>query len=137
MTSQTYNEHGLPLGTEPHPDREISVGELARRMQQQSDSPESSESLILIDCREDDELQIVSFEGARHIPLAQLIAQPEDLEDDLPAGKSQPLAIICRSGRRSLEASLTLEAMGFRDVKSVAGGLIAMSIAIDPTIPRY
>lgn len=137
MTIQGYNEHGLPAGTEPHPSREISVQELAARLDAERATPESEQSLVLVDCREDEELRIVSFEGARHIPLARLIAQPDELEDDVPAGKDQPIAIICRSGRRSLEASLALEAMGFTDIRSVAGGLIAMSIAIDPSIPRY
>lgn len=157
MSLPTYNEHGLTEGTLPHPDREISVREMHDRVGAKGDADPSdadpsdadpgetdpgetdpSETdLIVIDCREDDELAIVRFGFARHIPLTRLITQPEDLEDDLPAGKGQPLAILCRTGHRSMTAALALSEMGFTDVRSVAGGLYAMSHAIDSSITRY
>ena len=37
-------------------------------------------------------------------------------------GKSQPVLLICRSGKRSLDAGKALEAAGFSDVQHVVHG---------------
>ena len=49
----------------------------------------------------------------------------------------QPHYIHCKSGVRSLKAVEFLKAQGFRDVKSVRGGILAWAQEIDPRVPQY
>jgi len=44
---------------------------------------------------------------------------------------------LCRSGNRSLQATLWLLQNGFTRVKNVEGGILAWSDEIDPTVPKY
>jgi rhodanese-related sulfurtransferase len=44
---------------------------------------------------------------------------------------------LCHHGVRSNRAAEFLLANGFDDVVSVAGGIDAWSMQVDPTIPRY
>ncbi|MEO0512577.1 MAG: rhodanese-like domain-containing protein [Planctomycetota bacterium] len=130
------NEHGLPDGVDPKPEHEISVLETRDRLAANAALPEDRR-LVVVDCRESEELEIASLDEIVHIPLGCLLHHPDDLADELPGGREQPVAIICRSGVRSLKAKLALEAMGFTDVRSVAGGILAWSQAIDPSLTRY
>jgi rhodanese-related sulfurtransferase len=45
--------------------------------------------------------------------------------------------VICRSGGRSLEVARFLSAHGFGSVFNLAGGILAWSRDIDPSIPQY
>jgi rhodanese-related sulfurtransferase len=51
----------------------------------------------------------------------------------LPADPEAPVVTICAAGTRSLYALLLLKAQGYRDVKSVAGGMRAWVEAGLPT----
>ena len=44
---------------------------------------------------------------------------------DLPADKSAPLYIYCRSGRMSAEATPTLQALGYTNIIDLKGGMNA------------
>lgn len=74
----------------------------------------------LVDVRElhEWEGELGHVEAAELVPLKTLGDAARDWDRDAP------LAIICRSGRRSLRAAGQLEAMGFARVASVAGGMI-------------
>ncbi len=65
----------------------------------------------LIDVREPYELADGQVEGARNIPLNTIIRMPAELKQF-----SRPLILFCRSGNRSAMASMTLKAMGVKDV---------------------
>lgn len=121
---------GLPEGYHFRPDDEITPRETKSRM-------ESDGSFVVIDCREDDELQTAKLEGPIHIPLGKLVNEVEDVADELPEGRTTPTAILCRTGKRSLMAALALRRMGFTDVKSVAGGIDLWARDIDQTLTRY
>lgn len=97
----------------------------------------AGDGLVLVDCREDDELKTVSIAGALHVPLGKMMNEPQDFADELPKGKDTPTAIICHSGRRSLMATLALRRMGFTEIHSVAGGIDLWARDIDPTLARY
>ena len=73
---------------------------------------------VLLDVREDDEWAAGHAPGAVHIPLGQLIARLDELPGD------QPLAIVCRAGGRSAQATAYLHGQG-REVRNVAGGMKA------------
>jgi hydroxyacylglutathione hydrolase len=73
----------------------------------------------LVDVREPDEWTEGHAPRAILIPLGELMSRRGELD---PA---RPVVTICRSGRRSLTAAEILLGTGFRDVRSLNGGMIA------------
>lgn len=73
----------------------------------------------IIDVREREELSADGLiAGSEHVPLGELETAAADWDRDAP------LVIVCRSGRRSGRAATRLEALGFRHVASLTGGLL-------------
>ena len=103
---------------------EISVQELAARR-------ERGENLELVDVREPHEYQIAHLEGAVLIPLRSL---PERFAE-IP--RDRDVVLHCHHGVRSLTALEFLRAQGYERVTSLAGGIEAWSLEIDPSVPRY
>lgn len=73
----------------------------------------------IVDCREQDEWDAAHADGTTLIPLSVMGQRLNELDPN------RPLIIVCRSGNRSLTAARQLAAVGFRDVKSMRGGLVA------------
>ncbi|MCA9860095.1 MAG: rhodanese-like domain-containing protein [Thermomicrobiales bacterium] len=73
----------------------------------------------IVDCREQDEWDAAHVDGMTLMPLDTIGQRLDELD------KNKPLIVVCRSGRRSLIAARQLAAIGFTDVKSMNGGLIA------------
>jgi rhodanese-related sulfurtransferase len=88
-------------------------------------------SIILLDVRTDEELELAKLDGAVHIPLAELSARSGELNPQAP------IAVLCHHGVRSELAGRLLERNGFADVSHLIGGIDAWSEAVDPSIPRY
>lgn len=94
--------------------QDITVDELKSRL-------DAGENIHILDVREPEEFAEFNI-GAKLIPLGQVMAmQVDELED----WKEDEVVIHCRSGKRSLQAGLFLETMGFRNVKNLAGGMLA------------
>ena len=55
---------------------------------------------------------------------------------ELPADKSAPLYIYCRSGRMSAEATPILQAMGYTNIIDLEGGMEAWQSAALPLLTR-
>ncbi len=89
--------------------------------------------MVLVDIREAEELAIASIDGALWIPMGELGARINEVE----AGEDMTVALICHTGRRSLSAAVAHQRAGFEEVRSVAGGIEAWSLRIDPSVPRY
>lgn len=103
-------------------------------------SGKQGKSPLLIDCRREDEFAAVALPESILIPLDELAARTEEVEQALRKrgdAKTDPLLIICHHGRRSLHAANTLKAAGFEGARSVVGGLELWSQVIDPAVPRY
>jgi len=79
----------------------------------------------LVDVREQDELtgELPMLPRADSVVLAELGERMKD------APREEPIVVICRSGRRSAGAARTLEAMGFKRVASMRGGMLAYAEA--------
>ena len=69
--------------------------------------------------------------GARLLPLSTLAQRFNELD---PA---QPYYIHCKSGARSLQALQFLRQQGFKNLKSVKGGIHAWADEIDHSVPKY
>jgi sulfur-carrier protein adenylyltransferase/sulfurtransferase len=73
----------------------------------------------LLDVRQDFEYAEGHLPGALHIPLPELADRAGELDPALPA------VVYCRSGKRSLAGANLLSGLGFRDVVSMQGGILA------------
>lgn len=78
----------------------------------------SAGGVSLLDVREPDEYDQGAIPGALHIPRGHLEAQVEAKLTD----KSQPVVVYCAGGVRSAFAADTLQALGYSNVLSMAGG---------------
>jgi rhodanese-related sulfurtransferase len=79
-----------------------------------------------VDVRELEEWARGYIAGSVLIPLGHLHLRYRELDPN------RPVVTICRSGRRSLVAADALLKLGFRDVKSMAGGVLAWAGAGRP-----
>jgi len=107
-----------------HPD-EVSVQQLKRAL----DNP--GLGIRAIDVREPGEYDIAHIKGVPLLPLSQLARRFKELNPE------QAYYITCKVGMRSLHAVQFLREQGFKNLKSVRGGIAAWSEEIDPDVPKY
>lgn len=81
----------------------------------------SQQGALLLDVREPGEYDEVHAPNAKLIPLGQL----QSRLNEIARYKNQPVAVMCRSGRRSAKAAEILEEAGFSRVSNVSGGIMA------------
>lgn len=86
---------------------------------------------MLLDVREDWEVETAPFPGATHIPMGAIA----DALDDLP--RDRDIVVICHHGGRSFTVGLMLERAGFPQVVNLAGGIDGWSREVDPAVPAY
>jgi len=86
---------------------------------------------VLLDVREDEELQIVSVAGARHIPMGDIPSRISELDPDTE------IYCLCHHGMRSAQVAGYLAQQGFENVLNVRGGIDAWAIFVDESLPRY
>jgi len=82
---------------------------------------------LLVDVREPNEVAVDAFPDAVVVPLSSF--DPQDIPD--PHGKQ--VVFACRSGKRSVTASLAAQAGGLAYDKHLAGGMLAWKAAGLPT----
>jgi rhodanese-related sulfurtransferase len=122
---------GLPVGYPFKPDWEVTPRDTRSAMRAgEADRP------VLLDCRRPDEWDRARIEGAVLIPMADVERRADELETD-DGRRDRPIIVHCHHGARSLRVAATLRALGFTDVRSMAGGIDLWSIDIDPRVPRY
>ena len=92
----------------------ISVAALKERIA-------NNEKVNLLDVREPDEHAEFNI-GGTFIPLGQVMAMQVDALDEL---KNEEVICYCRSGKRSMQAAMMLETMGFNNVVNLEGGMLA------------
>ena len=81
---------------------------------------DAGEQLHIIDVREPHENAEFNI-GGTLIPLGKVQSmQIEEIEDL----KDEELIIYCRSGNRSGQACMFLDAMGFKNTKNLVGGML-------------
>ena len=82
---------------------------------------------LLVDVREPNEVAAEAYPGAVVVPLSSF--DPGDIPD--PHGKQ--VVFACRSGKRSVTASVAAQAAGLGHDKHLAGGMLAWKAAGLPT----
>jgi rhodanese-related sulfurtransferase len=103
---------------------EITVHELKAKR-------DASASIILLDVREPDEVSLVALPGSVHIPMGEIPGRLHELDPD------KEIIVYCHHGVRSLHVAQFLAQRDFENVASLAGGIDAWAIAIEPGMPRY
>ena len=111
---ETNMQNGVP---------QITVHELKRRM-------EAGEEICLIDVREPHEYQIANL-GGKLIPLNEVSMRLHEIDRD------REVIVHCRMGGRSQRVAEFLQRQGYSRVANLAGGILAWSHEIDPTLPKY
>lgn len=86
---------------------------------------------LLIDVREPWEFDIGHLPGSILVPLGQLAERLHELPTD------RELVTICHHGARSVTAAQLLLRTGFGEVSSLAGGVEAWAVEIEPEMRRY
>ena len=105
--------------------QEITATELKAAM-------DSGADIQLIDVRQPDEYSTAKIEGAKLIPLGEIIARMNELDP------TRETVIHCKMGGRSARAIDALERSGFKgNMKNLVGGITAWSNEVDPTVPKY
>lgn len=98
-----------------------------QRLQQQS------ADFLLIDCREQNEYDLVRIEGATLLPMSEIQQRLEELEPH----RQGHIVVHCHHGGRSMRVTQWLREQGFPKVQNMAGGIHAWAQDIDPSLPTY
>ncbi len=106
---------------------EATVKDVKRRI-------DTGENLVLIDVREPYEYATAKIAGSELVPMRSVPAQLQSLEAKSDEGV---LVIYCHHGMRSLQVANWLREQGIAECQSMAGGIDAWSLEIDPSVPRY
>jgi len=104
--------------------REIAVEELASWREEGKD-------FLLLDVREQQEVQTAFIAGAHHIPMGEVPGRINELPKD------KEIVVMCHHGGRSERITAFLETQGFSSAVNLEGGINEWSVKIDPTVPRY
>lgn len=105
--------------------KEISVKELKEKM-------DAGEDIELIDVRQPDEWAKAKIEGAKLIPLPEVVQRMSEIDS------TKEIIVHCKMGGRSAKAIEFLQASGFEgDMSNLVGGITAWSHEIDPNVPVY
>ena len=105
--------------------QEITATELKGLMDKHDD-------LQLIDVRQPDEHDFAKINGAKLIPLGDIVKRMDEIN---PARET---VIHCKAGGRSAKAIEALQRAGFKgDLKNLRGGITAWSDEVDKNVPKY
>jgi len=104
---------------------EISAIELKRRM-------DAGDDIQLIDVRQPEEWAFAKIEGAKLIPLGDILHRMSEIDEN------RETVLHCKMGMRSARAVEALQRSGFKgELKNLKGGITAWSNEVDPKVPKY
>lgn len=121
------------MGERRHdPEWEVTPREVSRLLREEPDS------ILLIDCRTDEERSIASIDGSVHVPMDRMASSVHEI-DAAREGEEEDRRVVvyCHHGVRSLSVAVALRNQGIEDAVSMAGGIDAWTEDVDPETPRY
>lgn len=104
--------------------REVTVADLKARR-------DRGERPLVIDVREDWELQLARIPDVVHVPMNQIPARLGEFD------RNAETIVLCHAGGRSLRVAEYLAKQGFTNVANLSGGIAAWSDIVDATVPHY
>lgn len=102
---------------------QITVTELKQRI-------DAGDDLFILDVREPFEYQIANI-GGTLIPQGQVPQRLAEID------REREIVVQCKSGRRSQHIAEFLKQAGYPKVANLAGGILAWSDQVDPSMPKY
>jgi adenylyltransferase/sulfurtransferase len=103
----------------------ITASELKARM-------DAGDDIQLIDVRQPDEYAFARIEGAKLIPLGEIMSRMNEIDPN------RETVVHCKMGGRSARAIEALRRAGFAgELKNLVGGITAWSNEVDPSVPKY
>jgi rhodanese-related sulfurtransferase len=104
---------------------EISAADLKQRM-------DAGEDIQLIDVRQPEEWAFAKIEGAKLIPLGEIMNRMDEIDEN------RETVFHCKMGMRSARAVEALQRAGFKGkLKNLKGGITAWSNEVDPKVAKY
>jgi adenylyltransferase/sulfurtransferase len=104
--------------------RSITVSDLKARL-------DAGDNVTILDVREPHEWEISAIEGSQRIPKGQVVARQAEIPRD------HEVVVQCKTGVRSRDAILMLQAQGFTNLVNLKGGINLWAREIDPSLPQY
>lgn len=105
--------------------QEITAAELKQRM-------DAGDDIQLIDVRQPNEYEFAKIEGAKLIPLGELMNRMNEIDE------TRETVVHCHAGGRSARAIDAMQRSGFKgELKNLRGGITAWSDDVDPRVPKY
>ena len=105
--------------------QEITATELKRRM-------DAGDDIQLIDVRQPNEYAFAKIDGAKLIPLGELMNRMDEIDE------TKETVVHCHAGGRSARAIDAMQRSGFKgELKNLKGGITAWSDEVDASVPKY
>jgi adenylyltransferase/sulfurtransferase len=117
---------GLPAGYRFDEAWEVTPREVKSLLDQKKE-------FVFIDCRLPSEAAITKIDGAKLIPVQEIAQRFGELKGH----EGEKVVVHCKSGGRSMQFAKLLRAQGFKDVKSMAGGILLWNKDVNPGGPQY
>jgi adenylyltransferase/sulfurtransferase len=93
---------------------------------------DAGDDFQLIDVRQPEEYAFAKIEGAKLIPLGEIVQRMNEIDPN------RETILQCKAGGRSAMAIQALQRAGFTGkMKNLRGGITAWSNDVDPKIPKY
>lgn len=104
---------------------EITPAELKQRL-------DKGDDIQIVDVREDNEVAIGRIPNSIHIPLGQILARMNEIDEN------RETVVHCKMGGRSARAIEALQRTGFQGkLVNLKGGILRWSDEVDPSVPKY
>jgi adenylyltransferase/sulfurtransferase len=126
VPASNLDARGLPPGYAFKPDWEITPRDVKSLL-------DKGERFFFVDCRLPNEYQITHIDGTELIPLQHMAQHRDQLEQH----RNDKIVVHCKSGGRSMQFTQALRQAGFKDVRSMAGGITLWNKDINPGGPQY
>lgn len=105
--------------------QEITATELKNRL-------DKNDNIQLIDVRQPDEYAFAKIDGAKLIPLGEIVGRMNEID------ANKEIILQCKAGGRSAKAIELLTRAGFQGkMSNLKGGITAWSNEVDPSVPKY
>jgi len=82
---------------------------------------DAGEPVFVLDVREVAEFDAGHLQGAKNIPIRELVKRAAEL----PADKNAPIVVYCGIGHRGAFGTLSLSLLGYTNVKNMAAGFVS------------
>jgi sulfur-carrier protein adenylyltransferase/sulfurtransferase len=110
---------------------ELSVASFYEVWMKSKTAKTPSDPWVLLDVREQREVQICNIEGSHHVPLNLIETELQNLD------RNSAIVVHCKSGGRSKTACEKLVTMGFKQVHNLAGGILGWRSMYEASLAHY